>query len=176
MKKLSLSAVIVTGLMLMSGSAIAQATSSGTLAVQAELAGTINLTFVSDGSGVPLGGTGTNAASLDFGTVSQFGNISANVSRVLGSGFMTLSTPFDVLVTKSNDASATYALSAQLTTAPGVNGWTIDTFPLNATTPTSLTVTGAYSSAMAHSLILNIPNTEVAGTISNVVNFVAIAN
>jgi hypothetical protein len=38
---------------------------TGTLAVTAATAGSVSLTFVTDGAGVTLGGTGTSAASLE---------------------------------------------------------------------------------------------------------------
>jgi hypothetical protein len=68
-----LSTVFIAGLILTSGMAWAQGqTSSGTLTVRAELASSINLTFLTDANGVALTGSGTNVATLDFGAVSQF--------------------------------------------------------------------------------------------------------
>jgi hypothetical protein len=177
MKKTVVSAVLFASLLVTSGMAFAAGeTSSGTLTVDATLASTINLTFVTDASGVALTGSGTNAATLDFGTVSQTGSLAANVTRTPGTGNMVISTPFDVSVTKSNLTSATYALTAQLGTADAVNTWVIDTFTLNATTPASLTVTGAYATNAAHTLGLTIPNIELAGVITDTINFVATAN
>ena len=178
MKKSMLSATIVlASLLLTSGMAFAAGeTSSGTLTVDATLASSINLTFVTDTNGVALTGSGTNTATLDFGTVSQTGALATNVTRTPGTGNMVISTPFDVSVTKSNLTSASYALTAQLGTADAVNTWVIDTFTLNATTPTSLTVTGAYATNAAHTLALTIPNTELAGVITDTIAFVATAN
>ncbi len=169
-------AVLFASLLLTSGMAFAQITSSGTLTVNASLDSTINLTFVSDASGVALTGSGTNAATLDFGAVSQTGSLASNVTRTPGTGNMVISTPFDVSVTKSNLTSADYSLTAQLGTADVVNTWKIDTFSLNASTPTSLTAIGAYASNASHTLGLTIPNSELAGAISDTINFVATAN
>jgi hypothetical protein len=171
------SAAIFTSLILMSGMVWAQS-SSGTLAVHAELASSINLTFVTDPSGVALTGSGTNAAALDFGTVSLYSTPAANVTQTVGTGNFMVSTPFDVSVTKSNVTSANYALSAVLTTVDGTNSWAIDTFPLptSPTAPASLTVTGVYASNVPHTLHLTIPNSEGAATISNTIDFLATAN
>lgn len=174
-----LSTLLLAGLILMSATAWAQGqTSSGTLTVRAELASSINLTFLTDTNGVALTGSGTNVATLDFGAVSQFTTPPPKVTQTVGAASFTVSTPFDVLVTKSNVTSANYALTAELQTPDAVNGWTIDTFPLT-TVPaaaTSLTVTGVYDSDAVHTLFLTIPFSEGATTVSNTINFVAIAN
>ncbi len=172
------SAALFASLILMSGLAGAQTTSSGTLAVSAELASSINLTFVTDGSGVTLGGSGTNAASLDFGTVSQYGTPPTNVTRSIGASTFTVSTPFDISVTKSNITSANYTLGAVLENVDAVNSYTIDTLalPTSPTAPVSLTVVGAYASNASHTLALIIPFSENAVSISNTIDFLATAN
>jgi hypothetical protein len=178
MNKNKLSAVVLTSLILMSGMAWAQ-TSSGTLAVSAELASSIDVTFVSDASGVTLGGTGTAAATLDFGSVSRFGAAPTHVTKtVQGTTSITVSTPFDVLVNESNSASDTYTLSAVLTTTDATNVWTIDSVPVPTTpsTPLAVTTTGAYGSGASHTLALVIPDSELGQTISNTIDFVATAN
>lgn len=170
---------LLISLLMTSGMALAQGqTSSGVLTVRAELASSINLTFLTDTNGVPLAGSGTNLATLDFGAVSQFTTPPAKVTQTVAATSFTVSTPFDVSVTKSNVTSANYALSAELQTTDAVNGWIIDTFPLTTVpaAPTSLTVTGVYASNVLHTLFLTIPYSEGAATISNSINFVATAN
>lgn len=177
--KIASIAGLLVCLFLMPGLASAQGqTSSGTLAVSAELQSSITLSFVSDANGVSLTGSGTNAASLGFGSVSRFTSPPAHVTQVNGATSFTVSTPFDVLVLKSNVTSANYALSAQLQTVDATNSWTIDTFVVatNPTAPTSLTVTGVYASNVPHTLILTIPYSEGTATISNSINFLATAN
>lgn len=170
-------AIIFTSLILMSGMAWAQ-TSSGTLGVSGDLASSINLTFVTDTSGLALTGSGTNTATLNFGTISRYSTPATHVTQTSDSTSFTVSTPFDVSVTKSNVTSANYALSAQLQTVDATNAWTIDTFPLPTapTAPASLTVTGVYASNVSHTLFLNVPFSEGAATISNTINFLATAN
>lgn len=170
---------VFASLILTSGMAWAQGqTSSGTLAVTAELASSINLTFLTDANGVALTGSGTNTASLDFGAISEFTAPPAKVTETIASTSFTVSTPFDVSVAKSNVTSANYALTAELQTTDAVNGWTIDTFPLATVpaAPTSLTVTGVYATNVLHTLFLTIPFSEGAATIANTINFVATAN
>lgn len=136
------------------------------------------MTFATDPSGVTLGGTGTGTATLGFGDVSASTTPPTHVTETVAATTFTISTPFDVEVTKSNVTSANYTLTAEMATADAVNSWKIDTFPLT-TVPaaaTSLTVTGVYTTAVLHTLFLTIPFTEGASTISNTINFVATAN
>ena len=86
-------------------------TSSGTLTVTAEVQSSISLTFVTDASGVVLTGSGTNSATLDFGNISQFGSPASHVTETIGGTSVTVSTPFDVSVVKSNVTSANYTLT-----------------------------------------------------------------
>ena len=59
-------------------------TGSGTLGVTADVAGSINLTFITDASGLAVTGTGTSTASLPFGTVSMYsGSVPTNVTKTV---------------------------------------------------------------------------------------------
>ena len=170
---------LLAGLFFVPGLAKAQGqTSSGTLTVTATVQSSINLTFISDANGVALTGSGTNAATLGFGNVSQFISPPPKVTETIGATSFTVSTPFDIAVTKSNVTSATYSLTAEVQTPDPVNTWMIDTFPLTIVpaAPTSLTVTGAYSTNVVHTLFLTIPFSAGASVISNSINFVATAN
>src|SRR5690348_15035128 len=116
MKKLTLIAIAAAMMMMISSFASAQ-TATGTLSVTATVNGSISLVFNSDASGVPLTGAGSNAATLAFGNVSAYGALGAGISRAVGASNFTVSSPFDVLVSKSNSASANYTLKAQLNAA-----------------------------------------------------------
>jgi hypothetical protein len=177
--KAILFAGLFTGLFVMPGLASAQGqTSSGTLTVTATVQSSISLTFATDTNGVALTGSGTNVATLGFGTVSRYISPPVKVTETIGTINFTVSTPFDVEVVKSNITSANYALTAQVQTADSVNTWMIDTFPLAIapTAPTSLTVTGVYGTNVLHTLYLTIPFSAGASIISNSINFVATAN
>src|SRR5437667_309790 len=129
MKRTSLFALAVAAILLVPMFASAQVTSSGTLAVTATVASSISMVFASNGAGVALGGAGTNAATLAFGNIGAYGALSAGVGRSVGATTFTVSSPFNVLVDKSNSSSANYSLTAQLASADAVNTWA-----LNATT------------------------------------------
>src|SRR5690349_10886652 len=142
MKKLI---VIFAAALMMTSLAAAQTTATGTLTVTAKVADSINLVFNSDNSGVALtSGAGTNAAALDFGTVSAFGAIPATITRATTASNFTVSTPVDVLVTKTNSASANYTLTTQLSTADAVNTWAANGNTFTNASSATATATGAY--------------------------------
>jgi len=174
MKKLL---VIFTAAAMMTSLAAAQ-TATGTLTVSATVTGSINLVFNSDAAGVALtSGAGTNAASLDFGTVSAFGAIPGTIARTTTANNFTVSTPVDVLVSKTNSASANYTLTTELNTADAVNTWAANGTSFTNATPATATATGTYGSNVPVTLAITIPFTTASGTtISNVVNFTATAN
>jgi hypothetical protein len=176
MKKLI---VIFAAALMMTSLAAAQTTANGQLTVSATVTGSINLVFNKDASGVALtSGAGTNAAALDFGTVSAFGSLPTGVSRpsVTTTNF-TVSTPVDVLVTKTNSSSANYTLTTQLNSADAVNTWAANGNAFTNSTSATATAAGTYGSNVQVTLAITIPFTTASGTaISNVVNFVATAN
>ena len=75
--------ILITMLSAVAFTAVANAqTGSGTLGVTATVQGSINLTFVTDASGLAVTGTGTSAASLPFGTVGFYGGtVPAHVTK-----------------------------------------------------------------------------------------------
>ena len=171
---------ILTGVLsvfALTGIANAQ-TGSGTLGVTATVQGSINLTFVTDASGLAVTGTTTSTASLPFGTVRMYGGtVPANVTKTVHATTFDLSTPFDVRVDLANSASAEFTLSALLATADAVNTWLIGAIDISASgTPSVLTVTGAYATAVPYTLKITIPASEVAGLISNSISFTAVGN
>jgi len=176
MKKATLLVVVVAGLLLVP--ALSAQTATGALTVTANVQGTINLTFISDASGVALTGSGTNAATLAFGNVSAFGALNAGVTRpsVTGTNF-TVRSPFDVAVVKSNSSSANFTLTAQLQNADATNTWTVGGVVITNASATNITTTGAYGAAgAAYNMDLTVPFASAGGAISNTVNFTATAN
>ena len=174
MKKL----IVIFAAALMMTSLAAAQTATGALTVSATVTGSINLVFNSHAGGVALtSGAGTNAAALDFGTVSAFGAIPATITRTTTASDFTVSTPVDVLVTKTNSASANYTLSTQLSTADAVNTWAANGTSFTNATAATATAAGTYGSNVPVTLAITIPFTTASGTaISNVVNFTATAN
>jgi hypothetical protein len=159
----------------LSGVALAQ-TGSGTLGVTATVSGSINLTFVTDPSGLAVTGTGSSAASLAFGTVKMYGgSVPTNVTKtVSGTSSFSLATPFDVRVDLANSASTTYTLTATLASVDAVNVWSINSTDISSAADFALTSEGVYSTNVPYTLHLTIPASEAAGGISNTIGFSAV--
>jgi hypothetical protein len=142
---------------------------------------TLNLVFVSDPGGASLAGSGTSAASLNFGTVRAFGGtVPSGVTKSVGANSWTLNTTIDITVTKGSlDAldvlSTSYTLTAGLQATDSQNIWKWNSVTLS-TVNSTITASGAYGATPAYSFSLTIPFSEVAGAISNTINFTAVAN
>ena len=176
MKKLTLIA-LAAAIMMIPALASAQ-TANGTLTVTATVTGSINLVFNSDAAGVPLAsGAGTNAATLAFGNVSAFGAVAAGVVRTTTATTFTVSSAVDVLVTKTNSASANYTLKAQLGAADAVNTWQVGGTTVTSAAQATITATGAYAANSNFPVAITVPFTTASGTaISNTINYQATAN
>jgi hypothetical protein len=154
-------------------------TGSGTLGVTANIEGSINLTFVTDPSGLAVTGTTTSNASLPFLNVQMYGgSVPTNVTKTVnGITSFAVATPFDVRVDQANSPSATYILTALLATADATNVWSIGATNISASgTASNLTSTGAYATPVSYTLKLSIPATEAAALISNSIGFTAVGN
>ena len=149
---------------------------TGTVAVTATTVASISLTLVTDGAGITLGGTGTAAATIAFGSVQAYGgSVPVGVTKVVTAPTnWSLSTPFDVIVEVANQTSANYTLTAAIASADATNTWSLGATNLT-TTPATLTSTGAYGNT-PYTFKLTIPFSEAAGAISNTINFNATAN
>jgi hypothetical protein len=151
-------------------------TGSGTLGVTATVQGSINLTFVTDASGLAVTGTGTSTASLPFGNVSMYsGTVPANVTKTVnGVTSFDLSTPFDVRVDLANSISTTYTLNATLAAIDATNTWSLGAVDISAGGPYALTAAGVFGTNVPYVLKLRVPATLAAGLISNSINFTAV--
>jgi len=144
------------------------------------------VTIQSDASGIALGGSGSSAATMAFGTMQAYGGtVPTGVTRTVGATNWTISTPFDIKVSCTNllnllpctlIISPTYTLTAQLQSADGTNTWKIGSSTLSSATPLTLATAGTYGNVVPYTFALTIPFTEAAGTISNTINFVAVSN
>ncbi len=174
-QKLLIATLIVTAIFGIVPSASATS-ATGTVAVTATTVASVSLTFVTDGAGITLSGTGTSAATIAFGSVQAYGGaVPANVTKAVnGTTNWSLSTPFDVVVEVANQTSSNYTLTAALQTADATNTWALGATNLS-TTAATLTSTGAYGST-AYTFKLTIPFSAAAGAISNTINFTATAN
>ena len=175
MKKVAL-LTIIAGIMLLPSFAAAQ-TASGTLTVTATVEGSINLVFNSDAAGVALTGAGTNAATLAFGNVSAFGAVGAGIVRTTTATTFTVSSAVDVLVSKTNSASANYTLKAQLGAADATNTWQVGGTTVTNAAAATVTATGTYAANSNFPVAITVPFTTASGTvISNTINYTATAN
>jgi hypothetical protein len=176
MKKTTLLTILIAGVLLMPVLSMAQTTASGTLAVTATVESSISMVFNSNASGVALGNAGTNAATLAFGNISAYGAVAANVTRSVAGGNLTVSTPFDVRVDKSNTASPAYTLTAQLAAADALNTWALGATTITSGAPASIGAANGYAANITYTLGLTVPLASAAGVISNTINFAATAN
>jgi hypothetical protein len=176
MKKVVL-LTIFAALMMISSAAVAQ-TATGTLTVTATVQGSIGLVFNSDAAGVALAsGAGTNTATLAFGNVSAFGAVAAGIVRTTTATTFTVSSAVDVLVSKTNSASANYKLTAQLGAADAVNTWQVGGVTVTNAAAATIAATGTYAANANFPVAITVPFTTASGTlISNTINYTATAN
>jgi len=162
----------------LAGVANAQVTSGGTLGVTADIAGSINLTFITDVAGFAVTGTGTGTASLPLGTVQMYGGtVPTNVTRTPHTNVsFTLSTPIDVEVDLANSSSDSYSLVGALNAADLVNTWTFNTVAVTAGGIIPQVTAGTYGTPAAYVLAVTIPASNTSGSLSNTINFTATAN
>jgi hypothetical protein len=135
----------------------------------------VTLTFVSDGSGIGLSGSGTDAASMSLGTVQAFGGtVPSGVTEQTDASGFTLSTPIGVEVMQSGFVSPSYTLTGQLLFSDLQNTWKINSVTLS-TSASTITSSGAYG-LTASNFSLTVPFSAAAGSISNTISFTATAN
>jgi hypothetical protein len=174
----------LAALMLCGASALAQTTATGVINGVLVNKDGISIVFNTDPAGVTLGASGTAAATLNFGTVSAFGPLSAGVTRpsLLAATF-TVRTIFDVQVIQGGLASTTYNLSANLAAAaPTGLSYRVDA--VNLTTVAQTVQTNApFNNNVPHNLDLTVSRAApgaggpaVGTPITATINFTATAN
>ena len=150
---------------------------SGTLNATLINKSAIGILFNTDPAGVTLGGSGTPAATLNFGTVSKYMTTPpAGVTLARTAANFTISSIFDTYVFVGGVASASYRLQANLASAPGALTYKVDAVTLSTVNATVVAADPGYSTDVPHTLFLTIPNTVPAGPLSNTVNFTVTAN
>ena len=149
------------------------------LSVWPARASSLTLTFNSDANGIALGGSGTSAATINFGSVQAYGGtVPPGVSKSInGTTSWTLSTPIDVLVTKTGCGNcASYTMTAQLQISDPTNTWRFGSVTVTSASPVTITATGSFGSSTPYTFSLTIPFSEPAGIVSNTLNIVVTAN
>lgn len=179
--------LVLMAILLSSVAALAQnPTATGTINATLVHKNGIALVFDTDPGGVALGNSGSSAATLNFGTVSAFGGVSAGVARVLtppvNPTSYTVSTFFDVQVILGGN-SPNYTLSAQLAAAaPTGFTYAVDAVTLT-TAAQNIQTNGTYNTDVKHSLNLTISTAApgaggpaVGTPLTTTINFTATSN
>jgi hypothetical protein len=161
------------------------AAATGNLTVTATVASAIQFEFKSDGSGLSLAsGNNTNAATLGFGSITEYGSAPTGTTISTSPTFCTncwsVSTPVDFDVNVSNMTSSNYTLAGYLSAAP-VTGASLSVnnsaaLTTSATTPTTIDNAATYGTA-TYDVSLGLANTGVfTSTINDTIDFVATPN
>jgi hypothetical protein len=181
LKTRMLAALLVT---FVASAALAQTTAQGTINATLINSSGLAIAFDSASGGVPLGASGSSAATLDFGTIAAYGTVPAGVTRTGPSGgSFTVSTPFNVKVTMGGLTSANYTLTAQLAAAaPRGLTYKVDSVTLSTGSQTVQT-NGTYGSDVGHTLYLQALTAPASGggptvgtALTDTINFTATAN
>jgi hypothetical protein len=159
-------------------------TASGTINAALNNRNGIALVFDTDPAGASLGATGTSAVTVNFGTISAFGPLSAGITRpAVTPASFTVRTVFDVKVTQGGLNSSSYRLLANLASvAPTGLNYTIDAVALN-TNQQTIQNNATYGNDIAHNLDLVVSTAApgaggpaVGTTLTTTINFTATAN
>lgn len=161
----------------------AQTTGSGTLNVSLQNGSGLVMLIYSDSNGVSLTNSGTNAATLAFGTIGAYGSLPTNVTRTNQATTFTVSTYFDVNVADSGVTSSNYTLSAKLSSA-APTGVTIQLGSVTLTTTSqNISTTNSYGTNVQETLSAII-STAASGSggpttgtqLTDTINLVATSN
>jgi hypothetical protein len=138
----------------------------------------ITLNFTSDPSGISMAGSGTATVFMAFGNVQAFGGtVPAGVTKsVNGTTNWTLSTPFDLLVTKSGLVSSSYTVTAQLLILDSTNTWKVGSKTVTKAAAVTITSVGSYGLNSAYTFSLTIPFSAAAGSIFNAMSIIVTSN
>ncbi len=152
-------------------------TGSGTLGVGADIGGALQITFTTHSGGPTLSGSGSNAASLAFGTFNSFSpnTTSGGVTKTAGSGSFSLSAAVDIQVDVANSSSEAYTLAATLATPATANTWLIGGTDISDGSSHDLATDQSYGSPVAYAVKLTVPNSAAPGSITNSISFTATA-
>jgi hypothetical protein len=135
----------------------------------------ISLRFASNPAGLMVTGGETGTATVNFGAISAIATPPLGVTRTYEASTFTLSTPFDVSVVQVVGISTSYTLQARLNTVQTFT-WMVGGQVLTTTYQTLLPTPRTYDTLYTHNLAFRIPYTTAPGSISTVLDFLAIAN
>jgi hypothetical protein len=159
-------------------------TTGGTINATLNNRNGIALVFDTDPAGATLGATGTSAITVNFGTISAFGPLSAGITRpAVTAASFTVRTVFDVKVTQGGLNSNSYRLLASLAAVPPTGlSYQVDAVTLN-TNQQTIQNNAIYGNDIAHNLDLVVSTAApgaggpaVGTTLTTTINFTATAN
>ncbi len=175
--------VSATLALLLTASEAFAATSSASLTVTATVTSSIQLLLDSNAGGVTLTGSGTNAATLPFGTISQYGSapsgvtISSTPASTLCTTCWSAATPVTVVVNQSDGSSPNFTLAASVASYGGSEKIALGTSSALTTTPATILPTASYGSGgNTVSVILGVQNTGGTSVTGDVISLTATAN
>jgi hypothetical protein len=136
----------------------------------------ISLSFESVAGSVPLAGSGTTSATLNFGSVSAFEPLNPGVTRTAGASSYTISTRFGVRGTHllGGILSPNYTVRARLLSAQPLT-WRVDGVTMS-TTAATIATSQPYGPIVPHTLAFVVPFSQPAGAVTTVLEVTAIAN
>lgn len=159
-------------------------TATGTINATLNNRNGIALVFDTDPAGATLGGTGTSVVTVNFGSISAFGPLSAGITRpAVTAANYTVRTVFDVKVTQGGVSSTSYRLLANLAAAaPAGLSYKVDAVTLN-TNQQTIQNNAIYGNDIAHNLDLVVSSAApgaggpaVGTPLTTTINFTATAN
>lgn len=179
-------AVVLVAACLLAASIHAQAqSSSGQLTINMTVQSSISLIFddnpsVGTPGFCPLTNAGTNNVGLDLGTAAFPGNFHTSTCvnyTHITAAFYQVSSAFDVIVSKSNSSSPSYALAAQISTPPPVGVvWLLNNVTLTTTGFTPLDAADNYGQRITKTLQVQVRNNVPAQVLQETITFLATAN
>jgi hypothetical protein len=139
------------------------------------LAQSLTLTFQTVGGGLSLSGSGTDTASMNFGTVSAYAPLGAGITRSNGATDYTIGSDFGLMVVKNGRGGGpNYLVRARLTGSNPLT-WSINGVAMT-TTLTTVANNQPYGSTVPYALEFVVPVASAAGAASATFEVQAIAN
>lgn len=137
---------------------------------------TLEVSLHQDPAGITMSGSGTGAASIDFGVISRFGLAPSGVDLTTSTAAWTLSTYFGVRATLTSGTSSSYRLQGQLQSADADRTWKINGQTLSSGIPVDVMQNGSYDTVLRQTLSITIPDSSAPGAMGNVIELTVIAN
>ena len=138
----------------------------------------LTLIFSTDPGGISLAGSGTSAATVNFGSVQAYGGtVPSGVTKSINGTSWTLSTAVDVQVSVTGCGNCTgYTMTAQLQAADLMHTWQFGGATVTSAFPATVTTAGVFGTKTAYTFALTIPFAAPAGAVNNTLDIVVTSN